>query len=455
MKSSLINSTVYLNDQVIDSASNLDPYTVYVNPFYVVTGFQGGDRVSKHYYMNQQRVATDITINYDPSSKGGGQQEQLSAKGTSSSETAWSPALTDFNEVLVGLGQKPLDTASLELPTIESYYPETATTPATSSSTESTTAAPRILFWYHPDYLGNVDLITEREGYTHEFFMYNPWGEEMHQWNANTYAFTSPYRFNAKELDPETGLAYYGARYYQNKLGVWLSVDPLANFLPGLSPFVFSSNNPLSIKDPDGKFPQVIVGMAIGITIEITSQIIFEGKDPSNLDILPLIVAGAAGALSGGVSSFCNFGRYGTLAANSGIDAVESIASQSAKNKEISPAQTLTDIAFGLINVDVKVVDNGSIKVMERQLDRAKRVASGPNPRASRVEEVANTNKRLEVAKFKNNTATTAATSSAQFVVGGTIQIATTSIEGPPVRRLLLDRQNSQDNTKIIIPIIY
>jgi len=34
MKSSLINSTVYLNDQVIDSASNLDPYTVYLNPWY-------------------------------------------------------------------------------------------------------------------------------------------------------------------------------------------------------------------------------------------------------------------------------------------------------------------------------------------------------------------------------------------------------------------------------------
>ena len=129
MKSSLINSTVYLNDQVIDSASNLDPYTVYVNPYYVVTGLMGGDRVSKHYYMNQQRVATDITINYDPSSKGGGQQEEQ-AKGSSAKETAWSPALTDFNEVLVGLGQKPLDTASLELPTIESYYPETATTPA-------------------------------------------------------------------------------------------------------------------------------------------------------------------------------------------------------------------------------------------------------------------------------------------------------------------------------------
>ena len=51
MKSSLINSTVYLNDQVIDNVSNLEPYTVYVNPYYVVTGLMGGDRVSKHYYM--------------------------------------------------------------------------------------------------------------------------------------------------------------------------------------------------------------------------------------------------------------------------------------------------------------------------------------------------------------------------------------------------------------------
>jgi hypothetical protein len=110
---------------------------VYVNPFYVVTGLLGGDRVSKHYYMNQQRVATDISINYDPSGKGGGQQEQLSAKGTSSSETTWSPALTDFNEVLVGLGQKPLDTASLELPTLAAYYPEAATAKSSNPQAES------------------------------------------------------------------------------------------------------------------------------------------------------------------------------------------------------------------------------------------------------------------------------------------------------------------------------
>ena len=255
MKSSLINSTVYLNDQVIDDVSNLEPYTVYVNPYYVVTGLMGGDRVSKHYYMNQQRVATDITINYDPNGTGGGEQEQSLAKDPASAAPELSPALTNFNEVLFGLDQKPLDTASLKLPTIESYYPEAAKTPATSSSAEGNPSASRILFWYHPDYLGNVDLITERDGYTHEFFMYNPWGEEMHQWNANTYAFTSPYRFNSKELDPETGLAYYGARYYQNKLGVWLSVDALASEYIGYAPYNFVLGNPITLIDPDGNAP--------------------------------------------------------------------------------------------------------------------------------------------------------------------------------------------------------
>ena len=62
------------------------------------------------------------------------------------------------------------------------------------------------------------------------------------------------YRFNGKELDEETGLAYYGARYYDNQLSVWLSVDPLA--MKGknmsLTPYHFVSNNPIMRVDPDG-----------------------------------------------------------------------------------------------------------------------------------------------------------------------------------------------------------
>lgn len=63
------------------------------------------------------------------------------------------------------------------------------------------------------------------------------------------------YRFNAKELDPETGNYYYGARYYDPKVSVWLSVDALAGQFPHVSPYNFCLNNPINLMDPDGNAP--------------------------------------------------------------------------------------------------------------------------------------------------------------------------------------------------------
>ena len=64
-------------------------------------------------------------------------------------------------------------------------------------------------------------------------------------WNAR-------YSFSGKERDRETGLSYFGARYYDSDLSIWLSVDPLADKLPHQSPYVYCSNNPIGRVDPDG-----------------------------------------------------------------------------------------------------------------------------------------------------------------------------------------------------------
>ncbi|MCZ8169769.1 MAG: RHS repeat-associated core domain-containing protein [Flavobacterium sp.] len=64
--------------------------------------------------------------------------------------------------------------------------------------------------------------------------------------------YNSPYKFNGKELDEETGLYYYGARYYDPKVSIWLSVDPLAEVQPDKTPYHFCSNNPVSRVDPTG-----------------------------------------------------------------------------------------------------------------------------------------------------------------------------------------------------------
>ncbi len=58
---------------------------------------------------------------------------------------------------------------------------------------------------------------------------------------------------NGKEKDYESGFHYYGARYYWSELLTgWLSVDPLADKYPGISPYAYCMWNPVKLVDPDG-----------------------------------------------------------------------------------------------------------------------------------------------------------------------------------------------------------
>ena len=60
------------------------------------------------------------------------------------------------------------------------------------------------------------------------------------------------YKFKGKEKDEETGMYYFGARYYDADLSVWLSVDPMADKYPSMSPFMYCAGNPVVLIDPNG-----------------------------------------------------------------------------------------------------------------------------------------------------------------------------------------------------------
>ena len=64
-----------------------------------------------------------------------------------------------------------------------------------------------------------------------------------------------PYKFTGKEEDPETGLIYFGARYYDAAVGIWHGVDPLAEKYAQYSPYNYCLNNPIILTDPDGQDP--------------------------------------------------------------------------------------------------------------------------------------------------------------------------------------------------------
>lgn len=59
--------------------------------------------------------------------------------------------------------------------------------------------------------------------------------------------------FTGKECDAETGFGYFGARHMDHELmTMWLSVDPMADKYPGISPYAYCAWNPVRIIDPTG-----------------------------------------------------------------------------------------------------------------------------------------------------------------------------------------------------------
>ncbi|MCC5916619.1 MAG: RHS repeat-associated core domain-containing protein [Cryomorphaceae bacterium] len=87
-----------------------------------------------------------------------------------------------------------------------------------------------------------------------EYFWYSPWGETLQADNSWRGKFSSPFKFTGHIEDEETGLTYAGARYYPARESQWLSVDPLAEKYPTLTPYNYVANNPVVYFDPDGRW---------------------------------------------------------------------------------------------------------------------------------------------------------------------------------------------------------
>ena len=131
-------------------------------------------------------------------------------------------------------------------------------------------------YYYHSDHLGSAQFVTDWRGRQYEHIEYTPYGE---LWIEEVAAGLDklPFRFTGKEMDEETGLYYYGARYLDPKYSRWLSGDPaLSDYIPtagadtsklagmggvyntvNLHLYHYAGNNPVKYTDPTGMFDDV------------------------------------------------------------------------------------------------------------------------------------------------------------------------------------------------------
>jgi RHS repeat-associated protein len=122
------------------------------------------------------------------------------------------------------------------------------------------------IYYYHGSRHGATTVVTNKHGQFHEHIEFFPFGETWIHEKSNDDEESKPYNFTGKEQDPETGLYYYGARYYDPVISRWTGVDPVLNeyldgklsyggiYRPGnLDLYSYAGNNPVKYSDPDGK----------------------------------------------------------------------------------------------------------------------------------------------------------------------------------------------------------
>ncbi len=138
------------------------------------------------------------------------------------------------------------------------------------------------------DGLGSTtSLISETGGFVRSLFLaeryvYDSFGNPTIQapdgTPRTTSAFGNPYLFTGREYDPESGLYYYRARYYDPRMGRFLQEDPIRGFLEiplTQHQYSYVINNPVNRIDPKGKLSASIVAAIVGGVVTLTFVALF------------------------------------------------------------------------------------------------------------------------------------------------------------------------------------
>lgn len=262
VKTSGESDQVYVNGVFSGGSANTAKFSLYVSPYLVAN--QGG-RYTKHIYAGSQRIVSKVgdfaSYGSDPRriEYAGSETDGLSVD-YKSKYTAQQQIIkdhytffdvpyngTDNNNYADGEGFCCND-GTLEAAQAKAM--RKVQSRAVAKSFKDPDNYENLQFFYHPDHLGSSSFITNLDGEVVQHIEYVPFGEVFIE--ERNSVWNTLYLFNAKEFDEETGMYYYGARYYDPRFSLWMSTDPMQEKYSHINTYCYAFNNPLNFVDLHG-----------------------------------------------------------------------------------------------------------------------------------------------------------------------------------------------------------
>lgn len=164
---------------------------------------------------------------------------------------------------------------------------------------ETTSSAVR---WMLADHQGTIRDVSDNTGdTTGRHVVFDAFG------NVTSGTLTSRFSYTGQEYDPDTGLYYYNARWYNPSVGRFISKDPIGFAGGDTNQYAYVGNGATNYGDPGGKMPNQQDAMTIDEFIEYVKQIEESHPDESPAQHLvrlrDAIKGGTRGSCSGGSGS--------------------------------------------------------------------------------------------------------------------------------------------------------
>ena len=248
VKLSGYGEAVFINgDESGNGFNQTNRFTAYPNSFFTYNG----SRYFKHIYVGSDRIVSKVSADnpdYDP------RQVDCagnSIKGYTVKLQSQQQALSDSIASIYAKFEVPYFGSNNDT---YSYNWRDGIRRVAAANQEPDSYG-ELAYYYHSDHLGSTSYVTDANGAVSQHVEYVPFGEVFIEELSSSAKLNTPYLFNGKELDEETGLYYYGARYYDPRTSLWLSTDPMELKYPNISTYAYCANNPVKLVDLLGYEP--------------------------------------------------------------------------------------------------------------------------------------------------------------------------------------------------------